>query len=136
MRYADYEYYITEFLEGADPAVPEEDFSRWEKQAELEIDYRTHGRTAAMAAIPDKVKDCACAVTELLYRANVQSCAVVAQGLAGPLASWSNDGQSGSVDLGQSVLTETGKQKEIGRLCRLYLAPIGLVYAGVDHYES
>ena len=136
MAYADYEYYTSSFLEGADPAVPESAFARWEKQAELEIDAITHGRTARMEEIPDKVKECACAITELLYEASVQAEAYRTQGLSGPLTSWSNDGQSGTVDLGQSVYTEAGKRKEIHRLCSLYLGPLGLLFAGVLHYES
>lgn len=136
MRYADVEYYKAEYLDYATQVVPDEDFSRWEKLAEAEIDSRTYGRVSALETIPEKVKDCVCAITELLYKANVQSENSASLGLAGPLASWSNDGQSGSVDLGQSVYTETGKQREIARLCRLYLGPLGLLYAGVKHYES
>lgn len=136
MSYADYEYYEKDFLDYADPVVPEDDFPRWEKLAQLEIDRRTYGRVSAMTTIPDKVKDCACAIAELLYKAAEQSAAAAAMGASGPLSSWSNDGQSGTVDLGQSVLTETGKEKEIGRLCRLYLGTLGLLYAGAMHYES
>lgn len=136
MRYADFEYYAESFLAGSDPVVPEGDFPRWEREAELEMDAITHGRIASFNVLPAKVKDCACAVTEVLYKANKQSEGFRSQGLAGPLASWSNDGQSGSVDLGQSVYTESGKKKETLRLCRLYLAGLGLMYAGVVHYES
>lgn len=136
MSYANYEYYTDSFLEGGTAIVPEGDFPRWEKQAELEIDAVTHGRTAFLEVIPDKVKDCACAVAELLYKADAQEQGYVSQGLSGPVTSWSNDGQSGTVDLGQSTYTQAGKQKEILRLCRLYLGALGLMYAGVMHYES
>lgn len=134
--YADYEYYTSSFLEGGSAKIPQNEFARFEKYSELEIDALTYGRTAKMATIPDRVKDCVCAVAELLYEADTQSEAYRSQGLAGPLTSWSNDGQSGTVDLGQSTLTEAGKQKQIRRLCRLYLDPLGLLYAGVMHYES
>jgi len=136
VRYADYSYYTSSFLDGGSPVVPEEQFSRFEKQAELEMDALTHARIAALEVLPDRVKDCACAVTELLYEADKQSEAYRSQGLAGPMASWSNDGQSGSVDLGQSIYTEAGRKKEIRRLCGLYLGTLGLMYAGVMHYES
>jgi len=136
VRYADYQYYVDSFLDGGDPVVPADQFAHWERQAELEIDALTFGRIAALEVLPDKVKDCTCAVTELLYKANDYTASYQAQGLAGPLESWSNDGQSGSVDLGQSVFTETGRKQEIVRLCRLYLGQLGLMFAGVVHYES
>lgn len=136
MSYADYEYYTGSFLEGGSPKIPQADFPRWVKLAGLEIDAATHGRTASLEEIPDKVKDCACAVAELLYEADTQSEGYRSQGLAGPLASWSNDGQSGSVDLGQSVFTESGRKAEVKRLCRLYLGSTGLLFAGVVRYES
>lgn len=136
MSYVDYGYYTDTYLAGADPPMNSEDFSRWERRAEAEMDALTHGRIAAMTVLPDKVKDCACAVTELLYEADSQAEAYRSQGMAGPLASWNNDGQSGTVDLGQSVYTESGRRQETRRLCSLYLGPLGLMYAGVDHYES
>lgn len=134
MRYADYEYYTSAYLDGAEPVIPDEEFLRWEKLAELEIDSRTYNRVSVLTEIPEKVKDCTCAIAELLYRANAQNEAAASMGLSGPLASWSNDGQSGSVDLSRSAFTEEGKRKEILRLCRLYLAEF--IYAGVTHYES
>ena len=136
MGYVDYEYYTATFLGGTAGKVSSENFPKYEKLAELEIDARTCGRASALSAVPDKLKDCVCAVMELLCEADTQSEVFRSQGLAGPIASWSNDGQSGSVDLGQSVLTESGKRTEIGRLCRLYLGATGLLYAGVMHYES
>ena len=131
--YADYEYYSGEF---AGTLIPSEAFNRWAKLASLEIDQATHGAAAKLETVPDAVKDCVCAIAEVLYMAEEQAQKNITQGLSGPLASWSNDGQSGSVDLGQSIYTETGKRKEIARLCRLYLGMLGLLYAGVRHYES
>ena len=136
MPYVDYTYYSGAYLAGAEPLIPEADFPHWEKQAELEIDALTRGRIASLGATPDKVKDCTCAVAELLYKADAQEQGYITQGLSGPVTSWSNDGQSGTVDLGQSTYTQAGKQKEVLRLCRLYLGPLGLMYAGVMHYES
>lgn len=136
MSYADYEYYTGSFLEGGSPKIPSGEFPRWVKLAGMEIDAATHGRLVNLAVIPDKVKDCACAIAELLYEADTQSEGYRSQGLAGPLASWSNDGQSGTIDLGQSVFTEDGRKAEVKRLCRLYLGSTGFLYAGVAHYES
>lgn len=134
--YVDYEYYTSSFLGEGSSKIPSDSFARYERLSEIEIDALTHGRIINLAVIPDKVKDCVCAVAELLYDADAQAVAYLSQGVAGPLSSWSNDGQSGTVDLAQSTLTEAGKQKEIRRLCRLYLGSLGLLYAGVMHYES
>lgn len=131
-----YDYYAEAFLSEEGTLISETDFVRWERQAEIEIDAVTHGRLSHLVNITDRIKLCICAVMELVYQAEVQAAEYRAQGLAGPLASWSNDGQSGTVDLGKSVLTEEGKQKQIRNICRLYLAGTGLLYAGVDHYES
>lgn len=136
MPYADYVYYTETYLAGSAPLISDEDFSRWEKQAELEVDALTRGRLSSLEVIPDKAKDCTCALAELLYKADSQEQSYASQGLSGPLSSWSNDGQSGTVDLGQSIYTQAGKHKEIRRLCRLYLGTLGLMYAGVVHYES
>jgi len=131
-----YDYYAEMFLSERGPLISETDFVRWERQAEIVIDAVTNGRLSHLTSAPDKVKLCICAVMELEYQAEMQAAEYREQGLAGPLASWSNDGQSGSVDLGKSVLTEEGKQKQIRSICRMYLAGTGLLYAGVDHYES
>lgn len=133
MAYADYSYYGTNYLLGRSPVVPENDFPFLEKQAEKEMDKYTFGRLRAdESLVSDDVKDCACAITELLYKADKASSAADSNGLYGPLASWSNDGESGSVDLSNSVYTSTGKQAEIRRLVFLYLGNTGLLYQGVN----
>ena len=133
MAYADYSYYETGYLLGRSPVVSEEDFPFLEKQAEKEMDKYTFGRLRAdESLVSDDVKDCACAIAELLYKADKASYAADSNGLAGPLVSWSNDGESGSVDLSNSVYTATGKQAEIRRLVFLYLGNTGLLYQGVN----
>lgn len=133
MAYADYSYYETGYLLGRSPVVSEEDFPFFEKQAEKELDKYTFGRLRAdESLVSDNVKDCACAITELIYKADNASSAADSQGLSGPLVSWSNDGESGSVDLSNSVYTATGKQEEIRRLVFLYLGNTGLLYQGVN----
>lgn len=133
MAYTDYSYYVEYYLLGRSPAVSEEDFPFWEKQAEKELDKYTFGRLRAdESLVSDDVKDCACAITELLYKADKASSSADSNGLAGPLVSWSNDGESGSVDLSNSVYTATGKQAEIRRLVFLHLGNTGLLYQGVN----
>lgn len=135
MAYADYGYYMSSFSE-REGSLSEGEFLRFERMAELELDQATMGRVSRLKELPSQVKDCACAIAEVLGNAARLSHDYTGQGLAGPLASWSNDGQSGSVDLTQSRYTESGVRKEIRRLCRLYLARTGLLYAGTNCYES
>lgn len=133
MAYTDYSYYVEYYLLWRSPAVSEEDFPFWEKQAEKELDKYTFGRLRAdESLISDDVKDCACAIAELLYKSDKASFSADSRGLAGPLVSWSNDGESGSIDLSNSVYTATGKQSEIRRLVFLHLGNTGLLYQGVD----
>ena len=131
MAYADCNYYLNQYLLGRSGGIPNQEFRFWEKQAEKELDRYTFGRIRSNEnLITDDVRDCACAIADLLYRAHEISGKAYAHGLAGPLQSWSNDGESGSVDLGQSVYTEIGKQAEIRRIVHLYLGNTGLLYQG------
>lgn len=137
MVYADYEYYLDGYLLGKAPAVPDGVFLYWEKQARAEVDARTFGRLRAdPGLVSDDVKDCVCAVAELLYKADSIAEQARQEGAAGPLASYSNDGESGTYDLKESVYTESGKKTEIRRLIYRYLANTGLLYAGVRRCES
>lgn len=132
MKYVDYTYYISEYLLGRSPAVPESEFLFWEKQARTEIDRFTFGRVAAdqtLATVP--VKDCCCELAELLYHADQIAQQSAQSGGAGPLSSYSNDGQSGTFDLSQSVYTESGKREKVREIIYRYLAHTGLLYAGV-----
>lgn len=130
--YADYKYYSMKYLMGKDPAVPEEQFPFWEKQACKEIDKRTLSRlTVHPELVTDGVKDCACELAELLYQADSVSQKALQQGGAGPLSSYSNDGESGTFDLSQSAYTEEGKSMKIWETVYKHLACTGLLYAGV-----
>ena len=130
--YADYTYYVTDYLLGKTPAVPEETFPFFEKQARRVIDMFTHGRlTANPELICEEVKDCTCAITELLYKADSVSEQALNEGAPGPLASYSNDGESGTFDLKESIYTESGKNLKVKQLIYQYLGNTGLLYAGV-----
>lgn len=129
--YADYDYYVTGYLLGKSPAVPEELFLYWEKQARIEIDALTYGRLQDNPSIvSENVKDCVCAVAELMYKADSISERTFQEGTAGPLSSYSNDGESGTFALDQSIYTESGKKAEIQRLAYRYLGRTGLLYSG------
>lgn len=134
--YADYDYYITGYLLGKSPAVPEKLFSYWEKQARTEIDALTCGRLQDNPPlVSENVKDCVCAVAELMYKADSISEQAFQEGAAGPLSSYSNDGESGTFALDQSIYTESGKKAEIQRLAYRYLGRTGLLYSGVPLYR-
>lgn len=137
MAYANYDYYITDYLLGQDPVIPEKVFLFWEKQARVEIDAQTFGRIAAnQAFITGQVKDCACAIAEVLYKAHTLTESTRENGMVGVQVSYSNDGQSGTYDVSQSAYTESGKKTEIKRLISRYLGNTGLLYAGVNCLES
>lgn len=130
--YADYEFYTQVYLLGRKPKITEDDFPFWEREARTEIDRLTFNRLKADSSlIPDEVKYCACALAELYFEADSVKESARSQGLAGPISSWSNDGQSGSVDLSQSQYTESGMVKEKSKIIHRYLYHTGLLYAGV-----
>lgn len=132
MAYVDYGYYVQEYLVGKTPVIPEQEFAFYEKQAVKEVDRYTYGKIRANQTIWTKdVKECICEVAELLYEAENVKKTTSAQGLAGPLVSWSNDGESGSVDMSQSIYTESGRKTKIKEIMRLHLVNTGLLYAGV-----
>ncbi len=132
MAYVDYTYYISEYMLGKTPAVAEKEFPYWEKQARTVVDQFTFGRVAAdPALLIDAVKDCCCELAELLYQADQIAQQSAKSGAAGPLSSYSNDGQSGTFDLSQSVYTESGRQNKVREIIYRYLAHTGLLYAGV-----
>ena len=129
--YADYEFYTSGYLLGKSPVVPEESFLYWEREARAQIDRYTFGRVKSMPEPTEEVKLCTCAAAEVLYQADKAKAEQRESGLAGPLASWSNDGQSGTIDLSSSTVTEVGKMKEVRRLIAKYLCNTGLLYRGL-----
>lgn len=135
--YIEYQYYEDEYLLGKEPVIPEKEFDFWEKQARMLIDERTFDRIKKdKKLLSDKVRDCTCAIAEVLYRSEQITQNSVNQGVAGVMTSYSNDGQSASFDVSQSKYTESGKKAEINRLLKLYLWNTGLLYAGVHVCES
>lgn len=132
MPYVDYEYYVDGYLLGREPAVPEKVFPYWEKQARTEIDKRTFDRIKAdETLVSDQVKDCCCELAELLYQAYSVAQQTLQEGGSGPLASFSNDGQSGTFDLSQSTYTEAGKSGKVREIIYRYLGNTGLLYEGI-----
>lgn len=132
MAYADYSYYTSGYLLGRTPAVPEDQFLFFEKQAQAEIDRYTFDRLKKHPdQVTDTVKDCCCELVELLYQADAVTQQSVQSGAAGPLESFSNDGQSGKYDLSQSIYTESGKSRKVQEIIYRHLSGTGLMYPGV-----
>ena len=77
---------------------------------------------------PKVVKDCVCDVAELIYKAEQYG----GSDAPGPLASYGNDGETGTYDLSRSIYTEEGKRKKIKEIIEKYLENAGLMYLGVD----
>ena len=128
--YESYGYYETTYLMGRKPKIQEEDFQFWEKQAERVLNQYTFSRlTSDFGLITDDVKDCTCELLELLYQANKSTQQAAEQG--GVLQSYSNDGESGTFDLSQSIFTEEGKARKTKEIIHRYLGDTGLLYQGV-----
>lgn len=128
--YVDYGYYESNYLSGREPVVPEDDFPFWEKQAQRILNQYTFNRLVfATGLLTDEVKDCACELAELLYQADKRAQQALEQG--GVLQSYSNDGESGTFDLSQSIFTEEGKTKKAREIIHRYLGNTGLLYRGV-----
>lgn len=130
MLYVDYEYYVSGYLLGRSQAVPEDSFAYFEKQAERILNQHTFSRLVAdCKLITDDVRDCTCELAELLYQADQVAQQSVEQG--GVLQSYSNDGESGTFDLSQSIYTESGKKKKAREIINRCLGNTGLLYRGV-----
>ena len=132
MQYATYSYYELKYLLGRNRTVPEDAFLYWEKQARTEIDRYTFDRIAADSSfITDRIRDCCCELVELLYQADQMQQQITLQGGLGPLASFNNDGQSGTYDLSRSIYTEDGKERKVREVIFRYLENTGLLYCGI-----
>lgn len=128
--YAAYEYYVSVYLLGRAPAVPEKEYPYWEKQARAVIDRRTFNRIKNdETLLSDPVRDCVCAIAEHLYKADQLNQSGQAPGI---ISSYSNDGESATYNVSNSVYTESGSKKKVKALIYQYLGNTGLLYAGVD----
>ncbi len=131
MGYVDYTYYL-DYTEKMPPVIDKEVWDYWERQAEGEIDKKTSFRLQKdPGLISEPVKRCVCEIAEILYKAAELSEQARQQGSAGLLASYSNDGESGTYDLKSSPYTEEGKAGRIREILYRHLAFTGLLYAGV-----
>lgn len=121
--YADYAFYLAGFLHRETGLIPEEEFDGYSERAGVEMDYRTMGRIRGGLAGSDAVKKCCCELAEAMYEYGQ----AVANGGGAPLASWSNDGESGSYDLSASDLTPESHAGRLSGICRKYLLRLGVL---------
>lgn len=122
--YADYAFYLAGFLHREIGLIPAEEFDRYADRASAEMDYRTMGRIRGALVESETVKKCCCELAEVMYQYDQ----VVESGGGAPLASWSNDGESGSYDLSATALTPQGHAGRLGGICRKYLLHLGVLY--------
>ena len=116
--YADYEYYEKEYLLGKEPVIAEGNYLYYEKQARAEVDKITFNRCRGLDEIPD--------VAEYLCKYDRYS----GSDAPGPLASFGNDGETGTYDLSNSIYTESKRKEKIQETLYKHLADTGLLYSG------
>lgn len=124
--YANYQEYLEYCGDVGKVVIPELEFPFYAKQASHRIDYLTWGKITDALAETENVKSCCCEIAEAIYRydraRNNDSGA--------PVASWGNDGESGSYDMSSSDMTSNGHEKKIGQIARKYLLRLGLLNRG------
>jgi len=121
--YADYSYYLAGYLHKDSGLIPENDFPACSQKASTRMDYLTWGRITDAQAAGEEIQSCCCEMAEAVYRYEQAR-----NNEAGaPVASWSNDGESGSYEMTSSDVTEEGHNRLIGRIARKYLLRLGLL---------
>ena len=121
--YADYSYYLAGYLHKDSGLISAADFPFYAQQAGSRMDYLTWGRIADALEEREEIKLCCCEMAEAIYR--YEKARENASGA--PVASWSNDGESGSYEMSSSDFTEEGHNRKIGQIARKYLLRFGLL---------
>lgn len=132
-----YDYYLSEYCDGRCPVIEnEDDYPFFLKWAFREVDALTFGRLKNLTEYTEEIKDCLCAIADVLYKGEKAKDALAEDGApGGALASYSNDGESRSFTYqtaqeAESIYTESGRRREIKRICVMYLGNTGMLYAG------
>jgi len=103
MAWVDYEFYLAEYRQNAQPVIPEAEFLYLEKQARSNVNKKH----VALEEVPDYLKECVCEVAEYLYRRNEANS-------ADAIKSYSNDGYSETyVDQKKTPSEERAEIREI-----------------------
>lgn len=121
--YADYDYYLSDYLKKDTGKISGEDFDKYSSMAAEEMQYYTMGTITEEMAGRKEIKDCCCAMAEEIYKYETarenESGAVI--------SSWSNDGESGSYDVADSEVTQKGHNAKKMQIARRYLLRLGLL---------
>lgn len=128
MMYADYSYYISEYM--GDLIPPGVDFNRCAAQASRYIDYYTMGKAAKSKDV-DAVKMACCAIAEQYYTINnAQKAAVKAaeSGGVGEIQSESVGSYSRTYRSNGDVASSA--RSSLAQIAKQYLAGTGLLYRG------
>lgn len=125
MVYTDADFYREVYLAGGSMKIPDDEVSGYLRKASAVLDQYTFGRLAEFTEIPEEVKVCVCELAELQRKSDM-----LQQG-GGIVTSWSNDGQSGSMDISNSRFTGAGYQRAIREIVNrnLHQYP-ALIYTG------
>jgi hypothetical protein len=107
------------------PVVSSADFDYYSKQAERELTRQTFGQLAT-ATVTEDIQDCICDIAEYLYQCDK----AYSPAHGGNLTSYSNDGDSGSID--KSMFAEDVRPKKIRAIVKKYLSGTTLLQGGVD----
>jgi len=129
MAIADATYYTGTYRAGSTAVIGASEFPFYEKKAEKELDRQTFGRLST-ATVTDEIRDCICEIAEYLYQCEQ----AYSSAHGGVLTSYSNDGDSGSID--KSMFAEENRPKKILAIVKSYLSGSDLLQGGVDLWRG
>ncbi len=120
MLYADYPFYITEYLREKEAVIDTDSFDFYIRKASQEIKRYTFDNISG--EIPECVKMCCCEIAEKLY---------VADKITERGGKSSESVGSWSVSYESTEQTKQVLQKDIKAIVYLWLSGTGLLFAGV-----
>ena len=77
MRYAEYSYYTDNYLSGRTALISASDFDYYAEQAGIWLSHYTYGNIENVKDIPDKVKQCTCAIAEKMCRYDLRKLVII-----------------------------------------------------------
>lgn len=129
MAIVDSTYYVGTYRAGSTAVIDSSAFAFYERQAERNLGRQTFGRLST-ATVTDDIRDCICEIAEYLYQCEQ----AYSSAHGGVLTSYSNDGDSGSID--KSMFAEENRPKKIRSIVKSYLSGSDLLQGGVDLWRG
>lgn len=129
MAIVDATYYTGTYRAGSTAVIGASEFSFYGRKAERELGRQTFGRLST-ATVTDEIKDCICEIAEYMFQCEQ----AYSSAHGGVLTSYSNDGDSGSID--KSMFAEENRPKKIRAIVKSYLAGSDLLQGGVDLWRG